>query len=212
MDGQIPLSVELPPPLGVADNETLVNIGHAPTPENLDSLEPLANPLNLGPADGGVELSPIPYRVLDPNDPGGPPPRLDQPAGNGVPSPGAHTPTAPNAPRIGRGGGLSRAQRENWERGVSPPRMENPINIPPIDNSPVERDPYSVWVDQLLDKSKKKKGKGKSGKKRRELVLSEEGAGTSKSTNPSPANSETSSRSRLPLMLRRIQHRRFPEN
>ena len=90
--------------------------------------------------------------------------------------------------------------------------MENPINIPPIDNSPVEHDPYSVWVDQLLDKSKNRKGKGKTGKKRRESVLTEERAGTPTGTHPSPANSETSSRSRIPLMLRRIQHRHFPEN
>ena len=159
IDGQIPLSVELPPPMGIADNETPVNLGHAPNPENSDPLEPLANPLNLGPADGGVELSPLPYRVLDPDDPGGSPPRLNQTAGNGAPIPGAHTPTAPHTYSVERGGGLSGAQRENWERGVSPPRMENPINIPPIDNSPVEHDPYSVWVDQLLDKSKNRKGK-----------------------------------------------------
>ena len=81
-----------------------------------------------------------------------------------------------------------------------------------IVNSPAERDPYSAWVDQLMDKGKNKKGKGKLKKKRRESVLSEEGDGTSRSTDPSPANSETSSQSKIPLKLRRIQHRRFPEN
>ena len=181
MDGQVPLAVDLPPPFGVADNEVPVGLGHVPNPETSDPLEPVDNPLRRVPGKEGIELAATPRRVLDPSNQGGPLLRVDPSTGNARPNPDTITPPAREqirlpTPKIGRGGALPGANRENWEEGVSPPRMESPGDMPPSVNSPAELDPYSAWVDQLIDKGKNKKGKGKSGKKGEDRYCLRKGA------------------------------------